>query len=689
MAESPSLRLGIDIGGTFTDLVVTDSLGRPLTAIKTLTIHRQPAEGVRNGLTELARRGVDLANVDYFVHGTTLGVNAIIARTGAKTALIVTEGFRDILEIGRLRLPQPWSFHSRRPRPLVSRSHVITVRERIGPKGETLQRLTPDEIDRVVDEILDLDVESIAICLLHSYANPTHEQLIGERLRRRACGLAVSVSSEVWPQLREYERCLLAVMNAYVEPLMDSYLSELSKTLDSFGVAATPYIARSNGGIMRLEGASRASVRTLMSGPAVGVVAAVQAAETTGASHAITLDIGGTSADVALIESGQIPVSTEQHIEEFPVIQPSVAISSIGAGGGSIAWTDPAGVLKVGPASAGSDPGPACYGRGGTSPTLTDALVVAGYIGETGDDAEVTIRRDLADGALRPLADSMNMGCNETAEAIIEVALANMLAELSGVIERRGIDPSEFSIVAYGGGGPVLAGMVAEPLGIGQVVVPVGASTLCARGAVVADAMSDFVATLSLVLDSSSSGSHVRDAAASLSNEAERWLEDEAPVESSTRLEWSAEIRYVGQSHELHVPLDEEWLQRGSIEHMSAAFHRQHTRRYGHSDEEAPVELIHLRVRAIGVLPSANLPTSDLDPGNGMDPDASRTLRYHGSAVDAALFDRARLRPGALARGPALIEGAQTVIVVPPGWSGEVTATGAIVLTHDAERSRS
>ena len=472
-------QLGIDIGGTFTDLSVLDRETGQLTSLKTPTVPTDPTRGVANGIALLAQQGIHPSEIGYFVHGTTIGVNAVIQRSGARIALLVTDGFRDVLEMARLRLPTPWDFYGQRPAPLLPRELVVPVRERVRYGGMVETSLTDDEIERVISTVTALAVEGVAICLLHSYANPDHELALKTALTQRAPHLFVSCSAEIWPQMREYERALVTVMNAYIRPPLVRYLSALEGTLEELGIPARPYLTRSNGGIMTTVAAREHPVQTLLSGPASGVIGAVEAATRAGFADLISFDMGGTSADVALITDGQIEFSREAQVGDFPLFLPVVGVSSIGAGGGSIAWLDGAGVLKVGPRSAGADPGPACYGLGGKEPTLSDAFLLCGWLNPGRFAGKARLDEAAASVAMDRLAGQLALGLSQTASAIIQVALATMFTEFSAVLERRGIDPRDFTLVAFGGAGPVVACLLAEEVKMSRVLVPPAPGTLC------------------------------------------------------------------------------------------------------------------------------------------------------------------------------------------------------------------
>jgi N-methylhydantoinase A len=677
-------QLGIDIGGTFTDLSLRDRKTGQVIGLKTPTLPAEPARGVANGLALLHEQGVSPDQIDYFVHGTTIGVNAIIQRTGAPIALLVTEGFRDVLEMARLRLPTPWDFYGQRPAPLVPREWVVPVRQRLTHGGEIAYPLTESEIARVVEAVTALPVDGVAICLLHSYENPSHELRLKDALIDRAPHLSVSCSAEIWPQIREYERALVTVMNAYVRPAMARYLEVLEGTLHAAGIAARPYLTRSNGGIMTTTAAKEHPVQTLLSGPASGVIGAVGVARQAGCADVITFDMGGTSADVALITGDEVEFSREAQVGDFPLFMPVVGVSSIGAGGGSIAWIDGAGVLKVGPRSAGADPGPACYGLGGEEATLSDAFLLCGYLNPGRFAGKARLDKSASERAMARLAGRLGLGVAETASAIVRVALASMYTEFSAVLERRGIDPRDFTLVAFGGAGPVVACLLAEEVNIRHVLVPRAPGTLCALGALHATVMSDFIRTVHWRLDQSA-GHALSRAVAELHDQGRKWLELEAPAVAETAYRWSADMRYVGQAYEIETPVELEWLQGGHVPQLADAFHAAHRAIFNHADPAAPVEMVNLRVRASGHLQDESaLRPAAVQDGDGKT-SGERAIDINGRCQRAAVYERAHLSLGQRLSGPAVVEQADATVVIADGWLAVVDPFGNLVIEQEAD----
>ena len=669
------MRLGIDIGGTFTDLSVIDEATGQMVTYKTPTNPADVASSVAHALDELDSHGVAPTDISYFVHGTTLGLNSLLQRTGAETALLVTEGFRDVLELARLRLPVPFSFYSTRPTPLIPRERVIAVSERKRADGSTEVALADDEIERVVDMVAALEVDAVAICLLHAYAAPEHEHALKRALEEHDNTLYVCCSSEIWPEMREYERTLVTVINAYVGPRLTHYVRRLHEILSERGVVARPYLTRSGGGVMTTETASRESVHTLLSGPAAGVVGAGHVATAAGLSDLVTFDMGGTSADVAIVEGGIIARSTDEEISGFPVIVPAVAISTVGAGGGSIARVDAAGILEVGPQSAGAEPGPACYGLGGESPTVTDAFLLAGFLNPHRFAGKGSLNIAAARAAMDRIAGPLRFTTEATANGVIEVVLANMAGALRGALDRRGIDPRVFTLVAFGGAGPVMACMLAAEVGITSVLVPRAPGTLCALGALTSDFASDFVRTVNRRLVAGADAIELDATVANLVAQGQAWLDREAPAEARQEISGSADLRYVGQSYQLEVSLG------GLDPHVrwdgvGSRFHALHEHHFGQSDATAPLELVNLRLRARGQLAPPTVARAVGDAESASDPTSQRVVIIRGRDHRATVYDRAALISGAALTGPAIIEQTDTTVVLPPRWSARVDTLG-------------
>ena len=680
-------RIGIDIGGTFTDFTLYNTDTNTLTGLKVPTVPASPVDGVAAGLQGLAsEHHVALDQVGYFVHGTTIAVNTLIERKGARLGLLVTRGFRDILIIQRLRIPQPQNWYGARPTPLIPRERVYEIDERLMANGRVQTPISEMSLSTALDQARAQEVEGLVVCFLHAFRSPEHERVARAFLEREAPDLFVCCSHEIWPQMREYERAIVTIVNAYVMPPVSRYLAALEDRLTEMGVPVTPYITRSNGGIMTARRARVSTAETLLSGPASGVIGALRVAQQVGVQNFITLDVGGTSADVAIVQEGVPQTSLSEHVADFPIMMPVVGVSSIGAGGGSIAWLDGAGVLKVGPESAGADPGPACYGKGNTRPTVTDAFLASGFLNPaTFAGGHIPLYPQLAEKALAALAPGLGTSVSDVAQGILSVAVAGMYAELSNLAAKRGIDPREFTLVGFGGVGPLLACRLADEMGINQVLIPQSPGTLCALGALSADVASDFVRSLFLRMGSDLSP--MAEAYRQLELDAIKWVKSEAPFLTEHHLVLSADMRYVGQSYEVDVPLEVDWILRDDWQAIIAAFHAVHQRVYSHAEPTSPVELIDLRLRIVGNTPKPPLPApAQVRLGTPASIGGKRRVILNGELTETSVYRRGELLGGHVFSGPALVDQNDTTVYLPPRWSAAVHASGSLIVRSDDVR---
>ncbi|HUG64611.1 MAG TPA: hydantoinase/oxoprolinase family protein [Gaiellaceae bacterium] len=665
-------RIGVDVGGTFTDVIHLAANGRT-SVRKVLSTPPAYDRAVVSAVGELARANGDLAEI---VHGTTVATNAVLERRGSRTALVTTEGFRDVLELRRLRIPHMYDLFWRKPPPLVERRLRLELRERMSADGSVVEPLRDEDVVEVGARLRELEIESVAVCLLHAYANPEHERRVGEVLARELPGTTVSLSSEILREQREYERSATTVVNAYVRPLMASYLRSIRAGLDSDGIAAPLQIMQSSGGVMTSDEAEARPVFALESGPAAGVVAALGIARRVGLDNVVSFDMGGTTAKASLIEDGALTRGREYEVGgslsagsrllrgsgELLRI-PTIDIAEIGAGGGSIAWLDPAGGLNVGPRSAGADPGPACYGRGGAEPTVTDANVVLGYMpGASLADGEVSISASLAEDALRRVADPLGLSVEETARGIHEIANALMTRALRSVSSEKGRDPRDFALVAYGGAGPIHAAGLAEELGVTKVLVPPLAGLFSAIGLLFARPEFHDVRPCHLdvhLAEPSDVGALYADMEASLRGKLHHFVD----------VEWvrTAELRYQGQSWEVEVDHPPAPVTRESLAELVARFEDEHERLYGvRGQPGSPVQLRALRLAALGPESSGDALAPQVAEPFHLD--ATRTAVFGGEIVETAVRSRASL--GAEPEhGPLLVDEYDTTVVVRPGWS--------------------
>lgn len=673
-------RIGVDIGGTFADFCAFDERTGTMNTVKVLTTPDRPGQEVINGLGELdSRFGIFPADVGYFTHGTTVGVNAIIMRKGIRLALLTTENFSDVLELARLKMPDPYHLLSRRPEPLVGRDMVFGVRERLLADGSVDTPLDPDSLAAAVEAARRRGAEGIVISFLHSYRNPAHEAEAKRLIAGIAPGLHVFCSHEVRPIVREYERTSTAVIHGYVQPRVAHYLGALQGALAEIGVPAEAMITKSNGGVMSAEVGKTACVEMLLSGTAAGVMGAAFVAREAGEDRILSLDIGGTSADVAIIRNGEPGFGTAETVGDFPLYIPTVSVTSIGEGGGSIARIDSAGMLRVGPESAGSTPGPAAYGRGGTEATITDALVTMGFldIGAVGYGM-VSIDRDLAESAIAPIAGALGRTPEAAAEGIVGISVSGMYREVSKLCSRRGIDVQEYSLLAFGGGGPMLACFLARELGTRKVLVPPTPGVLSALGGLTADVRNDFTSTAYYNLETENLGA-IRRTVSDLTARARRWMEEEQKHTGLPLFAASGEMRYKGQSFEIEVPIEAEALASGDLDSVAEAFHAEHMRLYGHADRTAPIQIIAINLVVTGQSEKPVLPTSTPEIRE-VAPERMMRVWLDGRHQEIALYRRTTLTAGARFACPCVVAQDDTTVIVPGGFSGSVDTHGNLIL---------
>lgn len=671
-----SRRIATDIGGTFTDLVGVDEESGELTVVKRLTTPPAFARGVLDALGD-----APLDDVSAFVHGTTVVINAITERTGVLTGLVTTAGFRDVLEIARGNRPDMYNLRSRKPVPFVRRRHRFEVRERIDRNGEVLRPLELDDLDGIVEACRRERLEALAVCLLHSYARPDHERLCRRHLEERLPGVPITISSDLTREWREYERSSTAVLNAYVQPGTSAYLRDLSGALLDRGLRGDIHLMQSNGGTATLEAASVRPISLIESGPAAGIIGAAAVASEAGRPEAIYLDIGGTTAKCSLIEGG-VPKTTTQYRLEwrpdfagYPVLVPVIDVVEIGAGGGSIAWIDDGGALRVGPRSAGADPGPACYGRGGTELTVTDAKLLAGVLNpEYLLGGELRVFPELAREAAARFAGATGASVAEVANGIIRLVNANMINALKLVSVRRGYDPRDFVLVAGGGGGAMHAAALASELGAAQVLVPRNCGVFSAWGMLMTDPRLDLGRTRIVSL-AELGDAELEAVFAELEQEAERRLAPNGDRVTALEHVRSADMRYRGQEHAVRVPVPPG----AGIEEVEARFHTEHERAYTFQLPGAPCELVTFHLATYLRLPRPAFAAAR-DRGAAR-PKGRRVVDFDVDGVhEAPVFERDELPPGFTTEGPAIVEEPSSTTLVHPRQTLEVDTAGNLVI---------
>ncbi len=670
-----SHHLAVDIGGTFVDSVTFDRESGELAVEKASTTPADPTAGVVNAIEKL---GLDLADASSFVHGTTLGINALLEREGARTGIITNEGFRDIYEIGRTNLKRDSMYDIRynKPELLVPRRRRYGVGGRLDAKGNEVEPLDEDAVRDAARELVDeWDCEAIAVCFLHSYQNDEHERRAGEIIREEVPGVSLSLSSEITREYREYERTSTAVLDAYIKPIFDNYVEQLDDTVRDEGFDGSFFITRSGGGALTAESATTAPVHTILSGPAGGLIGASFVGDIIGRENLIAVDFGGTSMDACVIEDGAPAVEYESALEELPMMIPVFDIRTIGAGGGSIGWLD-GNLLKVGPQSAGADPGPICYGHGGSEPTITDAALALGFMdpdqflgGEMDLDADAALS-----GIETKLADELGQSIEEVSRGMFDVALANTVGAIREITVEKGLDPRDFTMVAYGGAGPMFVPLVARELGVGEVLVPQAPSVFSAWGMLMSDIVYDESQTYISVLEDVDHDEFER-RFTELEEELTEQLSVEGFADETQSLERYVEMRYLGQEHTVSVPGQD----LADLDELGERFEAKHESRYGHTMDDPP-QVVHLRVRGIG---ETDKPTLEKATADGAGEPVGVRNAYDfaaGEMTDFDVYKRGSLAAGQTIEGPAIVFEPTTTIVFHSDQTAEVDDYGHLLI---------
>jgi N-methylhydantoinase A len=677
--------LGIDTGGTHTDLFLIDHSKDQAWTAKVPTTPADPLNGILSGIDQvLTVSGANITHLDELVYGTTLVTNMLVQHESVNTGLITTKGFRDVLEIGRAyRTGSIYDIHEDRPPALVPRDLRFEAIERINFQGRVLEPLDEDGCRDIVRGLKARGVESIAVCLLHSYINPTHEQRIRDIIAEEYPEAYISLSCEVNPVFREYERTSTTVVNAYVIPRMVEHLDDFELRTNQKGLRSRLSMMQANGGKASFRAACEAPVHVTNSGPIAGAIAGAYVARLVGYPNAITLDMGGTSCDVALIEGGEPRLTAESNVEGYPVQITTIDLSIVGAGGGSIAWLDEGGGLRVGPRSAGANPGPACYCLGGIEPTVTDANLVTHRLnpdyflgGSVQLDVEAA-RRAIDDRIAKPLG----MTTLDAAWGILQVANATMIRAIKLVTVERGYDPHDFALIAFGGAGPLHATKLAEELEIAVTVVPRYPGNTSAMGLVVADTRHDCVATAIQSLDQvdpTMFESTFRD----LESQAQSHLSREGIPEACWRLTRSCDMRYFGQAHELNVRVDDQQSTAETVQRIGLAFHAAHRHSYGHAMEGDPIEIVNYRVSAAGVGQAPAWVESSAFDGSALK--GQRDVFFEDGHHSCPIYDRRSLKPGSQIDGPAVVEQTGSTTLLWPGQSGRLDKYGNLIILTEA-----
>ena len=670
-------RLGVDVGGTFTDLLLVHDETGNLHRVKTPSTPGDPAQGVLVGVRRICEEsGVPPRDLRYVMHGTTVATNALLEAKGARVGLITTKGFKQILHLGRSQTPGPlagWIIMIK-PDPPAALEDTREANERMSARGEVVERVDRPQVEGIVRELVESGVESLTVSLINSYANAAHEREIGDIIQALYPGFPVTISSDVLPEFREYERTLTACMNSYVRPKVEAYVSTLERSLNELGVTGDLNLLRSDAGLMTAQVASESPIYGVLSGPSGGVAGALHVARRAGYENILTFDMGGTSTDVALSEHGQPTIERQTEVpygwglpgEVIPIKVPSVNVRSVGAGGGSIAHVpEVTGALRVGPQSAGAEPGPACYGKGGSEPTVTDANVIVGHLPPRLLGGEMQLDVEAAKAAVQKIGDALGLDVYQAAEGILDIVNENMAGALRLVSVQRGYDPRDFALVAFGGAGPMHANAVAKVMGSFPVIVPPAPGLLCATGDLVADFRGEFARTFIRTVDGVT-GDELRGILDELGSEARAWLEREGIPADSQHVSFNVDMRYYRQGYEIPVEIDPALLAGNGTMMLADRFNQLHEQFYRFKMEGTTCEIVNLRAIGYGDVPKPRLVESEERGGA----DASHavleehSVYFGGEWLPTKIYDRSKLVPGNRVEGPAIVTEFDSTTVV-------------------------
>ena len=695
-------RLGVDIGGTFTDIILLDEHGKVF-GKKLLSTPQDYSLAIQDGVEQLLDdTKIKAGSITEVVHGTTVATNAIIERKGVKVALITTRGFRDVLEIGRYRVPRLYDLHWRKPEPLVERRYRFEVTERMNFRGEELVPVNLAEVDAIVEVIKQHEISSIAVCFLHAYANSDHEEQVVARLRSHLPDASISASAQLMAQIQEYERTSTTVVNAYLRPITNHYVASLTDRLERLGVRAPLQILQSNGSILPGKIAADNPVYIIESGPAAGVVGGQKLAEKNGLDNVLVFDMGGTTAKASIVENNRFALMPETEVgggaalgghrlikgAGYIVQVPTIDIAEVGAGGGSIAFIDPAGGLQVGPQSAGADPGPACYNRGGDEPTVTDANMLLGYLNSSVlVGGELEVRRDLAEAAVGRLGEKLGMERTEAAFGVHQIADSNMLRALKSVTVERGHDPANFTIIAIGGNGGVHGWGMAEALGVTRIIVPPVSGLFSALGMLFVEVQRESVRSFYREFASGAADDLNAQFEALVAEATKLLTEDGFESPAQREITAYAGMKYVGQIESLAVPIRELPLDDEALTVLADDFGAEHERTYGYRSDKEPKQTVYLKAVGRGLSSKPRVP-DHVSRGNKL-ANVERTARpvYFGDERgwrDTPVVDRESLTDSGDS-GPLIIEEYDCTTVVPPGWRASLDSWNNIVLSRIAE----
>lgn len=668
-----SYMIGVDVGGTFTDFSVFNQKTGELFNYKDSSTPADPSLAIIKGVKDIMKnRNISADQISYLAHGTTVGTNALIEKKGCRLGLITTKGFKDLMEIGTQRRPSLYNLQAQKPYPLIPSGLNCTVTERIRYDGSIETPLDEDETRQVVRYLKEQKVKAIAVCTLFSFINPMHEERIGEIIEEEYPGVYVTLSSHLVPEFREFSRMSSTVMNSYLGPVMKKYVNNFRESIENLGIRVEPYVTQSNGSIISISETIDCPIKTALSGPSAGVIAASWIGKQCSAEKIITFDMGGTSADISLIENYTPQVSNERTVEGYPIRIPMINIITIGAGGGSIAMIDEGGALKVGPKSAGATPGPACYMRGGENPCVTDANIVLGKLNQKrilGGRMEVDL--ELAKKAIREkICEKSSLDENRAANGIITVVNSNMVRAIRSVSVEKGYDVREFSLMAFGGAGPLHACEVAKNLSMHEVIIPPHPGTLCSLGLLLADTKFDLSRT-NVVIGIPENIAVVNHQFDKMVEQGIKLLDREGVQQDRRFFNYSIDMRYLRQNFEINIPVEGGTITKNDLKKAVSDFHAEHKRRYGYCKEEATVQFVSYRVSAIGIIDKPDLKPAPMEPDAPLPkPLEVRNVLFqnHDEYIETPVYLREDLKPGQILSGPCILEQMDTTIVVPSEW---------------------
>ncbi|MGM0900446.1 MAG: hydantoinase/oxoprolinase family protein [Bacillota bacterium] len=675
-------RIGVDTGGTFTDVSLMNENNGEMFITKVPSTPSNPSLAVINGVKQIVEEtGIDFEQISFFIHGSTVATNALLEGKGSKTALITTKGFKDVLQIGRQTRPKLYDFRARRAEPLVARNLRFELDERTDYQGNIMKEVDRNEVLELAETLKANKITSVAICFLHSYINPANEQKVKEILSEAIPDIPITLSCEVLPEMKEYERTSTVVANAYVLPKMKFYLGHLETALQELGIPSSLYIMQSNGGIISAETAMNMPIRTVLSGPAGGVLAGSLVAQNTEYKNIITIDMGGTSLDTALIEKGIPQYTTISEVEGRPIKVPMIDMHTIGSGGGSIAWIDTGGALRVGPHSAGADPGPVCYGKGGTEPTVSDANVILGRLnpdsilgGRMKMDVE-SARRVMRE----KIADPLGITVEQAAEGILKVINANMVRGIRVISVEKGHDPRDFSLMAFGGAGPLHAVDIAREIGSKEVIIPPTPGITCATGMLMADVKHDYVKAFSAPL-TEITNNHLNVMIDELVDKASQELTEEGFTEESRELQVSLDLRYQHQAYEITIPLNSLYITDQTIAEAVDHFHETHKNIYGFHRIGEALELANIRLVGLGKIKKIKNQNGKAAKCVELKPIGKRQVYFDSSFYETPIYQRSDLSTETVISGPAIIEQLDSTILVYPNQAAVTTPDGNLII---------